>query len=192
MGHPAPGGIIVANPDITFRITDNSVPRRKCWLVGIRFVMTSNQSQSGFEEVFTVTDYYDGPRQGIANHSGSPHFYDCVFSDERQDYTSLYRLTPVSVEVFQLALEDWAIWRRWEHAFASRRTSPDTGPALPEDAARHAEIESLLADSLRTDPLTSFLRAGEFIVQRPVERPGVMADLLVRWSAPSDKPDDRI
>ena len=112
-------------------------------------MLTSNTSQSGFEEVFTVTDYYDGPRQGIANYGGSPHFYDCVFSDERQDYTCVYRLTPVTDQVFRLALEDWAIWRRWERAFANGLTSAATHPALPEDAVRHAEIQSLLADSLR-------------------------------------------
>jgi hypothetical protein len=138
-----------------------------------------------FEPVFTVTDYYDGPRQGIANYSGAPHYYDCVFSDEKQDYTSVYRLTPVSDEVFQLALEDWAIWKRWEQAFHTRQTSLETHPALPEDAARHREIESLAAESLKTNPSTSIIREGNFIVLKRAEVRGVLADLLVRWSEPS-------
>jgi hypothetical protein len=32
------------------------------------------QLKPDFEEVFTVTDYYDGPRKGIANVRGKPHF----------------------------------------------------------------------------------------------------------------------
>ena len=43
------------------------------------------QLKLGFEEVFTVTEYYDGPRQGIANFTGKPHFYDCIFDEARQD-----------------------------------------------------------------------------------------------------------
>ena len=71
--------------------------------------MTSHSPQHGFEEVFAVTDYYDGPRQGIANYLGSRHFYDCIFSDQKQDFTCVYHLAPVSGQIFQLALEDWAI-----------------------------------------------------------------------------------
>jgi hypothetical protein len=55
-----------------------------------KFAMTLHPPKQGFEEVFTVTDYYDGPRQGIANYLGSPHFYDCIFSDQKQDFTSAY------------------------------------------------------------------------------------------------------
>lgn len=113
--------------------------------------MTLDPYRAGFEEVFTVTDYYDGPRQGIANYGGSPHFYDCVISDEKQNYSDLYRLTPVTDQAFQLALEDWAIWERWDRAFKAGQTSEKTHPALPEDAARHAEIKSLVADYLKTD-----------------------------------------
>ena len=41
--------------------------------------MTVAELQPGYEEVFTVMDYYDGPRKGVANFRGQPHFYDCIF-----------------------------------------------------------------------------------------------------------------
>jgi len=154
--------------------------------------MVPDQSQPNFEEVFTVTDYYDGPRRGIANYNGLPHFYDSVFSDEKQDYTCLYRLTPISAEVFQLALEDWVIWRRWEHAFASGVTGRETHPALPEDTDRHAQLESLLNGSLETNPTTNIVRAGRFTVKTLEARAGVLADLLVRWMEPSKTSDGQI
>jgi hypothetical protein len=151
----------------------------------------SDPSESGFEKVFTVTDYYDGPRQGIANYTGSPHYYDCVFSDEKQDYTSVYSLTPISDEVFRLALEDWAIWRRWEQAFHTGQTSLETHPALPEDAVRHGEIESLVAESLKMNRSTSIVREGNFIVLKQTEVRGRLADLLVRWAEPSSAARNR-
>jgi hypothetical protein len=155
--------------------------------------MASHSSQRGFEEVFTVTDYYDGPRQGIANYLGLPHFYDCIFSDQKQDFTCAYHLTPVSDQIFRLALEDWAIWKRWEHAFKSGNTVMDTHPALTEDAVRHSEIEALVADRLKTDPTKSIVRAAKFLALRQAEvGSGVLVDLLVKWSDPSDTVNDQI
>jgi hypothetical protein len=34
-----------------------------------------------FEKVYTMTDYYDGPRRGIADFDGRPHFYDSEWDD---------------------------------------------------------------------------------------------------------------
>jgi hypothetical protein len=72
--------------------------------------MSEAEIKPDYEEVFTVTEYYDGSRQGVANFQGQPHFYDCIFGDKRSDYSNLYRLTPVSLHIFDLAKEDWAIW----------------------------------------------------------------------------------
>jgi hypothetical protein len=175
------------------RLGGDRTARRKRLAIGITFVMTSHSPQHGFEEVFTVTDYYDGPRQGIADYLGLPHFYDCIFSDERQNFTSVYHLTPVSDQIFQLALEDWAIWKRWEHAFKSGKTVMDTHPALPEDAVRHSEIEALLADGLKTDPTKSIVRAARFLALRQAEvGSGILAELLVKWSEPSGTLNDQI
>jgi hypothetical protein len=36
---------------------------------------------TGFEKVYTVTDYYDDPRGGIADFCGKPHLYRSLFED---------------------------------------------------------------------------------------------------------------
>jgi hypothetical protein len=155
--------------------------------------MAQNRDQSEYEEVFTETDYYDGPRQGIANYRGEPHFYDCCFSDEKQDYINRYQLTPVSNEVFQLALEDWAIWKRWERAFKSGNTTQETHPALPEDRTRHQEIESFLAVHLRTDLEQAIVRSATFLILKAQEQEaGTRTNLLVKWSEPIVNSGDRI
>lgn len=101
-----------------------------------------------FETVYTVTDYYDGPRRGIADFGGRPHLYDSRFDGARDEYGDAYELRGVDDETFRLALEDWAIWLRWEDAFQAGQTPQDTHPALPADRERHLEIEAILSQRL--------------------------------------------
>jgi hypothetical protein len=137
----------------------------------------------GFEEVFTVTDYYDGPRQGIANFKGNPHFYDCVFDEERQNYSERYRLTAIPNHIFELAMEDWAIWERWQTEFHEGKTGKESHPALPQDRTRHEEIRSVLDSVLKTDELTCVMRMGSFeTIASPALSRGTMIDTQVRWT----------
>ena len=139
--------------------------------------MDAKELQPGYERVFTVTEYYDGPRQGIANFKGEPHFYDCVFDDARDDYSNLFRLTPVTPAAFKLAIEDWSIWERWESAFNTGKANRDFHPALPEDRARHDELKRLLESSLKTDMESCLCQEGHFDGS---ER--------VRWTSGADMP----
>jgi hypothetical protein len=65
------------------------------------------------EPVYTITDWYDGPRRGITNFNGQPHYYQCQwYAGIEGGFEALpgdYLLTPLDVEAYQLALEDWAI-----------------------------------------------------------------------------------
>ena len=140
--------------------------------------------KSGNEIVFTVTDYYDGPRQGIANYQGTPHFYECIFDSATNDYSDLYRLTALDELVFRLALEKWEIWRRWELAFHTGKTNMESHPALPEDAARHEELEQLLGNALQSSP-SAITRVGKFSALGHSELPpGMLRQLQVRWTNP--------
>ena len=37
------------------------------------------------EPVYTVEDYYDGPREGVADFQGKSHVYKCQFSETDDD-----------------------------------------------------------------------------------------------------------
>jgi hypothetical protein len=91
-----------------------------------------------FEPVYTMTHFYDSPRRGITSFGGVPHLYESRFSDMDLGKEDSFLLMPIAIEVFELALEDWAIWCRWEKAFKQGQVSLDTHPALPDDANRHA------------------------------------------------------
>ena len=138
---------------------------------------------SDFEDVLTVSEWYDGPRQGIANFNGAPHFYDCIFSSEHADYLDSYHLTPIEEHVLNDALEEWAIFRLWELAFHTGQTTQDTHPGLPGGSARSKELRNHLNEVLKTDPKICFLRVGQFEPIRIPDTPrGVLAPMRVRWS----------
>lgn len=84
-----------------------------------------------WEAVYTVNDWYDGPRLGIADYNGQPYLYESrwdlakdYWEGEGNDdnYRFHYWLSPVGPENFALALEDWSIWLRWDSAFREGRT----------------------------------------------------------------------
>jgi hypothetical protein len=72
--------------------------------------MSSTGLKPGYERVYTVVDYYDGPRKGIADYKGKPHLYECMFDESKDNYSERFLLAPLD------AMEDWAIWQRWELA----------------------------------------------------------------------------
>jgi len=37
------------------------------------------------EEVHFVIDYWDGPREGVADYCGTPHYFRCVFDEKRDE-----------------------------------------------------------------------------------------------------------
>jgi hypothetical protein len=139
------------------------------------------------ETVFTVACYYDGPRQNIANYQGAPHFYEWLFEEGDDEYFYWYQLTPIDEPTFRLAMEDWAIWRKWQAAFHEGKAALSSHPALPEDRARHEELQLVLCEKLVTDPDRAITRIGKFEAVNPGLPKGVPRDLRVKWSLQSDR-----
>jgi ribosomal protein S18 acetylase RimI-like enzyme len=138
---------------------------------------------SDFEPVHTTTDYYDGPRRGIADYQGQPHIYESTFNDFNDGFADIFRLSPVPQDVFALALEDWQIWRRWETAFHNGTTPNSTHPALPADKHRYDELQMLLENRLTINQSNYFTARGEFRVRD--DRRG-FPPLEVKWSPIND------
>lgn len=105
-----------------------------------------------YEKVHTVIEYWDRPRSGIADYNGAPHYYECVFNEPDDEWSTTFLLRPIDAKTFALALEDWQIWRRWETAYYECKVTLESQPALPEDLKRHAEISVLLRDKFVVDP----------------------------------------
>lgn len=139
----------------------------------------------GYERVYTVMDYYDGPRKGIADFEGQPHLYDCIFDDEKGNYSDAFQLMAIDTEIFRLALEDWRIWQRYELAYHTGKADLSDHPALPNERERHDELQKILENALVIDPDKSVSRIGHFepVGHEPTPK-GVLRQLQVRWSGP--------
>jgi len=119
------------------------------------------------EAVFAVTDYWDGPREGVANFKGEPHSFQCIFDESADDWTNRFLLHSIDAVTFQLVLEAWQIWERWRDAFDAQQVGHETHPCLPEDRERHEAIWQILEPQLRIDPLNDRLAEGKFEVIGP-------------------------
>ena len=145
-----------------------------------------------FEPVHTVTDYYDGPRGGVADFLGVPHVYRSLWLDVSglDSDEDRFELSPISRDALALVREDWAIWQRFEHAYhagaitVAEPIDEATWGALPEELARYRELRAILNGVLAIDPTLRLIARAEFRVREPVpDLPrGVMRPLEVRWS----------
>ena len=64
--------------------------------------------ERAFERVYTVYDFYDGPRAGFADFDGAPHAYRSIWREDLDDWDpeDRFQLWPVPPDVLALALED--------------------------------------------------------------------------------------
>jgi hypothetical protein len=58
-----------------------------------------------YETVYTVLDYWDGIRTGIADFHGAPHYYERPFDEARDNWADNFLLKPIDEETLRLALE---------------------------------------------------------------------------------------
>jgi len=132
-----------------------------------------------FDRVLAIHDWYDGPRSGVAEISGVPHLFASTFNDKKDDYNDFYHVRPIPADILALVLEDWEIWLRWHAAWREGRAELSTHPALPEDVARHAEIEALIGNGLKVDPASSKQFRAKF---RDLRRDGSWSGGEVEWT----------
>jgi hypothetical protein len=134
------------------------------------------------ETVYTVTDFYDGPRGGIADYHGKPHVFSSVWNAAKDDWDDEFLLQPVDDETFRMAMEDWGIWTRWGRAFFSGQTTRATHPALPNERKRHDELAAILTIRLHIEVDRALRARGKFVVVKPGEGgASATAQLVVSW-----------
>jgi len=115
-----------------------------------------------WERVYTINEWWDGARLGVADVYGIPHVYVSPFDPSIDDYSDFYLVSPISSGLLELVLEDWEIWKRWSSAFDHRATSIETHPALQEDRSRYEELKGQIDGGLVIDSLNSQKLNAEF------------------------------
>jgi hypothetical protein len=113
----------------------------------------------GFERVYVELEWYGGPRAGLADVDGKPHYFqgndwgDAAGADE-------YHVWPASDAVVELEREQWAIFARWNERHEAGTVGPETHAGRGGIDARYDELALLLAP-YRQAPDDARLLVGE-------------------------------
>jgi hypothetical protein len=66
------------------------------------------------EKVYCVNNWWDNTIiDGIAKHNDENYFFNCIFSEEEDDWSDNYYLTLLDENIFELALKNWEYWKQW-------------------------------------------------------------------------------
>ena len=138
-----------------------------------------------YERVHTVSDYYDGPREGLADYRGTPHRYKSEWDPTADDWADTFELIPVDAETFQLEIERWQIWRAWERAFHLGQVSQASHPGYGGKNARYDELGKLIESRMATQTPLDVRPIANFRAPPEQELPGhMMRELEVEWRLP--------
>jgi hypothetical protein len=66
------------------------------------------------EKVYCVYDLWANTIiAGIAKHNNENYFFECIFSEEDDDWSDNYYLTLLDENIFELSLKGWEYWKQW-------------------------------------------------------------------------------
>jgi len=109
-----------------------------------------------YERIYFIWDIYDGPRTGVADYLGFPHFFERTFDDGTDEYENWFSLNPISVEVLKRAMLHWSVYRDFHFQYRSGAASQDAHPGNDDNYQKEgAELEKAFRNQ---KPLT-----GKFI-----------------------------
>lgn len=138
-----------------------------------------------YERVHTVWDYYDGPREGLADYDGTPHRYKSQWDTMADDWADTFELTPVDAETFRLEMERWSIWRAWEREFHSGHAAQESHPGYGGKNPRYDELGRLIESRMASLKPIDVRPTAKFRALPGQDLPGhMMRELEVEWGLP--------
>lgn len=132
------------------------------------------------EKVYMIWDWYDGPREGIADFLGRPHYFKCLFDKVTDEYSDDFELTPVNEATLKLAEEKWNIYCAWEDRHHRGMVDVDTHPGHGGIDPRYDELKSLVDSYIAATPVTGILR-GVFRAASTVQAKTSRSQQEVTW-----------
>lgn len=134
--------------------------------------MTENSERlmlvrAGFERVHVEHDWYDGPRRGIADVQGTPHYFSAIHDHWHADdpYDDEYLVWPIDEASLSLEREQSAIVADWYKRLAEG-TATTGFPVHGGVDRRYDELQALLGPRR--------------------EAPGDARRLVAEWKTPAE------
>lgn len=119
------------------------------------------------ERVYVESEWYDGPRSGIADVGGRPHRFQSLFDEAEGEDSSTFFVWPIDDADLALELEQWGIFVLWTDRHDAGLAKPSEHLAHIDVNRRWDELDQLLKTS-RTDVPDTARRA--FLRIEPVDR----------------------
>jgi hypothetical protein len=99
----------------------------------------------GFEPVHVELDWYDGPRGGLADINGMPHYFRAVNDYSRHgEPDDEYLVWPASQTALAWEREKWAIFVEWNGRYEAGTATAESHPGHGGINARYDELTTLL------------------------------------------------
>jgi hypothetical protein len=105
-----------------------------------------------FEHVLLETEWFDGPRAGIANVHGEPHRFLSLFDEGDDEYLGSFLVWPVGAEELALEQEQWLIFVAWNDRYEAGEVDIDTHPGHRGTNQRWDELTLLLEPARKAVP----------------------------------------
>ncbi|TCC35860.1 hypothetical protein [Kribbella speibonae] len=102
----------------------------------------------GFQQVYVELDWWDGPRAGIVDLDGVPHYFE-RHEDDAAERLDEYYLWPAEQHLVALERESWLIFVRWNRQYEAGEASVEAHPAHGGVDPRYDELTGLLAPHRR-------------------------------------------
>ncbi|MEP3636224.1 MAG: hypothetical protein ABJN14_03070 [Paracoccaceae bacterium] len=130
------------------------------------------------EQVYSVWYFYDCPRCGIADFNGEPHYFNCRFDRDVDEYSTIFDLKKIDEKTFETALELKAVFRDSTASFHSGEMSLQISPRHDGVLEKCNELVSRISDAPNTGQARAEFRPKQQSIPL-LERP---SDFEVVWS----------
>lgn len=139
------------------------------------------KTEPEFELVHAVYDYWDQPRSGVADFKGKPHWFERIFDEKRDEYSSEFWLIPLSSKGMVLVKQQFDIFLRWREAFDRGEVDHSTHPALPQEKETFESLQLALEKELAGEAAHRFKMVGQFKILGSPAQPANISSFQVRW-----------
>ena len=104
------------------------------------------------ERVYVESEWYDGPRAGVADIGGTPHRFKSLFDEQADEYLETFMVWAIDQSELDLEIELWNIFVEWNVLHESGQATTESHPGHGGRHARWDEIEALLKTSRSSVP----------------------------------------